>query len=233
MILGIFSQVVFAQSASLFDKKSDFVHKYFNMTWKLPTGFKLVSTDEIFLMMGQSMDGKKEMTGAVAWGMAKSGDEACCILYPSIFAVFHLVKDDKDSRRILNHWLRNELYSAVNNGKADTASTELTPEMEQRITTLTDADAKEWCNADTVYVVDFPAINHLKKEYSEYNRCVGIFSYKKGSFPMMYKLLFKEDTFAQRNEWEEKLKGIITFEDTIWKKGNTKDMLADYNRIFK
>lgn len=69
MILGIFSQVVFAQSASLFDKKSDFVHKYFNMKWKLPTGFQLVSTDEIFLMMGQSMDGKKEMTGALpgAW----------------------------------------------------------------------------------------------------------------------------------------------------------------------
>lgn len=233
IVLAICSQVMFAQSAPSFEKKREFAQKYFNMKWKLPTGFQLVTDEEIFLMMGQSMDGKKEMTGAVAWGMAKSDDEACCVLYPSVFTASLSLKDGEDAHRLLNHWLRHELYSAVNNGKFDVVPAELTPEMKQRITTLTDADARVWCNADTVYVVDFPVIGHFKKEYNEYNRCVGVFAYKKGGFPMMYKLLFKEDSFAQRNEWEERLKGIITFEDVVWNKPDKKDMRTAYSNIFK
>lgn len=133
----------------------------FGISTTIPDGF--VEGQDIMTMIQYAPN--------VAWGdgaadsnsnylycaTAMSKDRECMVLYP------YLIFAKKYAERPFA-FCQTKFLSECSSAKADNGAT--------KVVKLSDAEAKQWGNADTVYIVDFPQAKPLVKRYTH---CVAIY----------------------------------------------------------
>ncbi len=122
-------------------------------------------------------------------------DQECMLLYP--YLIF--AKKDAEHPFAL---CRTQYLSECSMAKVDNVA--------ESVVKLVNAEAKQWGNADTVYIVDFPQAKPLVKRYTH---CVAVYMAKAGRTPIFLKLLFTDKGYVERNAIMNKVKGCMRYTD--------------------
>lgn len=189
----------------------------FGISTTIPNGF--VEGQDIMTMIQYAPN--------VAWGegvadsnsnylycaTAMSKDRECMVLYP------YLIFAKKYAERPFA-FCQTQFLSECSSAKADNGAA--------KVVKLSDAEAKQWGNADTVYIVDFPQAKPLVKRYTH---CVAIYMAKAGRTPIFLKLLFTDKGYVERTAVINKVKGCMRYTDGA--EADNNKVTLDSNRLLK
>ena len=152
---------------------------------------------------------------------SKSGD--CLIMYPTIGLWSTL-------RPPVREQLAYEINATLGwVGDVGKQSQQVEVDFEKYVTIWVD-DARQYFNADTVFIAQLP----IKNPYKEmYNYCTSVYVYKKDRPVLLFKFFFTEEGKQHEQEYLNKLCKRIWYRKGNWVYDKERVIQADYDILYR
>lgn len=191
-------------SQAPFKAYSRFVSKVFDIAWKQPKGFTDLHTREYWK---PNNDKGSIMNYNYLF---RSEKEDCIIMYPEAGFLYSISQraDLPNTKRLITGDL---------NLKGSPDETER--KFRQQVTVLSGKDARQFFNADTVYICQLPLTTPYKEKYTH---CTAIYAHKQNRLPLYFKCLFTDEGVQDKDAYVRRLckavrygKGDWTYDDEL------------------
>lgn len=202
-----------------FSEYSELMQERFQITCKIPSGFKDQMYKEIF-GIGPKITSSLGQPGYVYTPIVRSRDKQCLLMYP--FAPPHIGDMDIQIQKVIKEMnpgngrkqpVTNESIIRVNIVEEITAAFGISRDsidLDNHLTIVAGKEARTMFNADSVFIYDIPLVETYKDKYVH---CTGMVISKRNRPTMLMKWFFTE-----KGKKREK-KYFDSFHKTIWYEG--------------
>lgn len=185
-------------SKAPFKAYSRFVSKVFDISWKQPKGFTDLHTREYW----QPNNDKSSVMNYNY--LFRSEKEDCIILYPEV-DFLHSISQRADLPGT------KQLITGDLNLKGSPEETER--KFRQQVTVLSGEDARQFFNADTVYICQPPLTTPYKEKYTH---CTAIYAHKQNRPPLYFKCLFTDEGAQDKDAYIRRLRKAVRYGKGNW-----------------
>ena len=206
-----------------FDANAGYYADAFDVEWTMPEGMVDLNASAVIRI-------RKEYRLAFCGGpVLRSEDEECVLMYKS-YPLFISENLHKSIGGISNDQAHRNLISSelgTVHGYCDELGRLLSGKtfpFDEYVSAFPEEQAREWFNADSVFVYDLPVDDPYR---GIYNHCTGVVITKKGRTGFALKLYFTDEGKKNEKRYMQSLRKAIWYRDSDWKYDRENNKQAD------